>query len=213
VADTVPAAITDVTWTCVGTDGGACTASGSGDIDDTVDLPVGDTVTYTLSGTISPSVSGDLTNTATVTAPGGVTDPDLGNNSATDTDVASGASYFTVTPCRVVDTRGGAPIGGPVLEGQETRVFIMAGNCDIPATAKAVSVNLVVTQSTTAGNIRLFEAGQPVPATSSITYAAGQTRANNAIVSLDSSGQLAAFVGQPAGSTIDLIIDVNGYFE
>ena len=68
-------------------------------------------------------------------------------------------------------------------------------------------------QSTAAGNVRLFPAGQPVPTVSSINYSAGETRANNAIVALDASGQLAAFVGQPAGSTADLIIDVNGYFE
>ena len=33
------------------------------------------------------------------------------------------------------------------------------------------------------------------------------------IVSLDSSGQLSAFVGQTAGTTVHLIIDVNGYLE
>ena len=89
----------------------------------------------------------------------------------------------------------------------------MASNCGIPATAKALSVNLAVTQSSAAGNVRLFPAGQPVPTVSSINYAAGQTRGNNAIVSLDANGAMAAFVGQPAGTTVHLILDVNGYFE
>ena len=85
VADTFPASLT-CTWTCVGAGGGTCTASGSGDINDTVNLPAGASVTYTASCTISAAATGSLVNTATVAAPGGVTDPTPGNNSATDTD-------------------------------------------------------------------------------------------------------------------------------
>ena len=73
--------------------------------------------------------------------------------------------------------------------------------------------DLVSERPPRAGNIRLFPAGQVVPTASSVNYTAGQTRANNAIVSLDPSGQLAAFVGQTAGTTVHLMIDVNGYFE
>src|SRR5207249_1693861 len=86
VADFLPATITGVTWTCVGAGGGTCTASGSGDINDSVDLPAGASVTYTLTATLDPAASGTLSNTATVTAPGGVSDPNPGNDSATDTD-------------------------------------------------------------------------------------------------------------------------------
>ena len=73
-------------WTCSGAGGAACTASGTGDINDSVNLPVGSSVTYTVTTTVSASPSGDLVNTAAVTAPAGVTDPIPGNNSATDTD-------------------------------------------------------------------------------------------------------------------------------
>ena len=85
VSDTFPASLT-CTWTCAGAGGGACTAAGSGNINDTANLPSGGTVTYTASCTISAAATGTLTNTATVTAPGGITDPAPGNNSATDTD-------------------------------------------------------------------------------------------------------------------------------
>ena len=68
VTDTVPAEITGATWTCVGTGGASCTASGSGNINDTVNLPVAGTVMYTLTGTISGSATGSLGNTATVVA-------------------------------------------------------------------------------------------------------------------------------------------------
>ena len=46
MADTFPAVLT-CTWTCVGAGGGTCTASGSGNINDTVNLPAGGSVTYT----------------------------------------------------------------------------------------------------------------------------------------------------------------------
>src|SRR6185436_5737060 len=78
VADTFPASLT-CTWTCVGAGGGTCTASGN--INDTVNLPSGGSVTYTASCTISAAATGTLSNTATVTEPGGVTDPTPGNNS------------------------------------------------------------------------------------------------------------------------------------
>ena len=215
VTDTLPAAIAGATWTCIGAGGGTCALSGSVNINDSVNLPLGGTVTYTLTGTISPSLIGSLSNTATVTPPATVTDLNPANNSATDTDVSPAVDFFTLAPCRVVDTRGGTPpppIGGPVLQGQQTRVLDVAGKCGIPLTAKAISVNLAVTQPGAAGNIRLFAAGQAVPSVSSINYGAGQTRANNAIVVLSSSG-IAAFVGQAASTTVHLIIDVNGYFE
>src|SRR5436190_10614780 len=81
VADTFPASLT-ATWTCVGAGGGTCTASGSGNINDIVNLPAGGSVTYTVSATISAGTgTSTLSNTATVTVPGGVVDAVPGNNS------------------------------------------------------------------------------------------------------------------------------------
>jgi len=73
-----------ITWTCTPAVGAACTAGGSGNINDTaVNIPAGATVTYTVIVTTASSPSGDLVNTASVGLP---TDPINGNNSATDTD-------------------------------------------------------------------------------------------------------------------------------
>src|SRR5262249_6389360 len=66
-------------------------ASGTGNIDALVTLPVGTTATFTVSGTVPANTTGQLTNTATVTPPTGVTDPTPGNNSATDTNPTGGA--------------------------------------------------------------------------------------------------------------------------
>jgi uncharacterized repeat protein (TIGR01451 family) len=96
VADTFPASLT-CTWTCAGAGGGTCTASGSGNLNDTANLPSGGSVTYTATCNISAAATGTLANTATVTAPGGVTDPTPGNNSATDSDALGAQVDLAIT--------------------------------------------------------------------------------------------------------------------
>jgi uncharacterized repeat protein (TIGR01451 family) len=88
VADDFPASLINVVWSCVPTGAGAtCTAGPvNGDINDTVNLPVGTFVTYTINADVVAAPVGDLVNTATVTLPGGYVDPDGSDNSATDTD-------------------------------------------------------------------------------------------------------------------------------
>ena len=115
-------------------------------------------------------------------------------------------------PCRLIDTRGATgPLGGPALVAGTGRDFPIAGACTIPSDAVAISVNMAVTGSTAVGNLRLYPGGGAAPNVSAINYAAGQTRANNAIVSLSGSGQLGVFCSQASG-TVNLILDVNGYF-
>src|SRR6201997_2953013 len=52
VGDTFPAALT-CGWSCVGTGGGTCKASGFGNINDSVNLPSGASVTYTANCNVS----------------------------------------------------------------------------------------------------------------------------------------------------------------
>jgi hypothetical protein len=124
-----------------------------------------------------------------------------------------GAGLFTLAPCRVVDTRAAdGPHGGPALSAGQDRTFTMADQCGIPPTATALAVNLTATGASAAGNLRLYPAGTVLPLVSSINYSPGQTRANNAIVSLSPSGAIAVRCAQGAGS-VHFILDVSGYFE
>ena len=121
-------------------------------------------------------------------------------------------AFYTVPPCRLVDTRDPAgPRGGPVLSSSSSRSFPLAGFCGIPGTAKALSVNLTATQPSAAGYLTLFPDGTLVPLTSSINFSAGRTRANNAVLPLGSNGALR--VQAAGGGTVHFILDVNGYFE
>jgi Calx-beta domain-containing protein len=127
--------------------------------------------------------------------------------------IVSPGSFFRLSPCRLLDTRyPTSPLGGPALSPGADRTFTLVGVCGIPPTAKAVSVNLAVTQPSAQGNVRLYPGGSALPNVSAINYVAGQTRANNAIVLLGAGGQVVAHSVQGFG-TVHLILDVNGYFE
>ncbi|MGI6855383.1 DUF7507 domain-containing protein [Mesorhizobium sp. 1B3] len=88
VSDPLPTGVTTASWTCGSATGGAqcSTASGTGAIDTTANLPAGSSVTYTLSMSVPASQTGSFTNTATVTPPDGTSDSDTSNNTASDTD-------------------------------------------------------------------------------------------------------------------------------
>ena len=93
VSDPKPANISTWAWACTNQTGNAagCTAMGSSssDFTDTVNLPVGGTIVYTVTANVSANATGDLVNTAHVDPPTGIGDSNLSNNTSTDTDVAS----------------------------------------------------------------------------------------------------------------------------
>ena len=68
-------------WTCTALAGASCSAAGSGDISDSVDLDIGSQVTYTAVCTVDSNATGNIGNTASIGAPSGVTDVDTANNS------------------------------------------------------------------------------------------------------------------------------------
>ena len=121
--------------------------------------------------------------------------------------------YFTVVPCRLVDTRGpSGPRGGPALAAGATRTFDLAGACGIPATARALAVNVAVTAPARAGNLRLHSPDELRPATSTINFNAGQTRAVGTQVRLGNPPSVSVFCSMATG-TVHVVLDVVGYFE
>jgi acetyl esterase/lipase len=124
------------------------------------------------------------------------------------------AGFYPLPPCRLVDTRGPAgPWGAPSLAAGEIRIFPASGACGIPPDATALSVNLTAVGAAAAGHLLLFEPGAPLPATSTLNLRAGQTRANNGIYPLLGRPSALAVASGLAAGTVDVVIDVNGYFR
>ena len=122
-------------------------------------------------------------------------------------------SFYAVTPCRVLDTRNpDGEYGGRALAAGAPREFTIHGACGIPSTAKAISLNVTVVGPTAPGQVTLYPAGIPPTGTTTINYSAGQVRANNSVMVLN-AGKLAAVCWQQAGTSVHIIVDVNGYFQ
>ena len=128
---------------------------------------------------------------------------------------AGRSSFYTVPPCRIVDTRWTiSALGGPALAPQATRVFPLESACwTVDVNATAISVNVTVANSTSAaGDLRIYPAGQPEPVASSINFRGGQTVANGAVIKLPWGGLVAVKNDQSAGQ-VHFILDVNGYYK
>ncbi len=121
--------------------------------------------------------------------------------------------FQAVTPCRVADTRGNGftgQYGPPSLAANATRSFTITGVCGIPASAAAVSFNFAALNVGGAGDLRVFPAGGSVPLVSTLNYNGNTPNiANAAVVPLGTGG---AITVQADAVSIDLIIDVNGYY-
>ena len=146
-ADNIPAQILSWTWTCAPDFSSSCTAGPSvsgANYSDTVNLAAGQGVTYTVVATINPGATGNLVNTAAVTAPGAIPDPNMANNAATDTDAAPTADLSVsktdgvliyppggaVTYTIVVTNNGPAPvIGATIFDNPPAQILSWIWTC------------------------------------------------------------------------------------
>jgi hypothetical protein len=126
-----------------------------------------------------------------------------------------GLNFFTLTPCRILDTRiASGPYGGPAVLPTTERVVVATGRCGIPVSAQALSLNVTAVGAPGTGHLRLYPGNTAAPLVATVNYSTGQTRGNNAIVMLASSGTGTFTVKNftPAGA-VHVVADVNGYFE
>ncbi len=128
-------------------------------------------------------------------------------------DVSSPLPFIAVTPCRVADTRGNGftgAYGPPALVANATRNFTITGQCGIPSGASAVSFNFGALNVGAAGDLRVFPTGGGIPLVSTMNYNGNTPNiANAAVVPLGTGGAIRVLAD---AVSIDLIIDVNGYY-
>ena len=124
----------------------------------------------------------------------------------------SGLLFYPVTQCRVVDTlASGSETGAdgpPSLVAYSSRSFPIAGNCGIPSSAQAFSLNFTVVPSGPLSFLSTWPTGQSYPGVSTLNSTEGTMIANSAIVPAGTGGAITVVAGNPT----DLMIDAGGYF-
>ena len=122
----------------------------------------------------------------------------------------SALPFVAVTPCRMVDTRGNAPLTGGFLPAATVRTYTLTGVCNIPPDAKAISLNATAVRPVGPGYLTLWPAGSAFPPVSTLNFVGNDIVANAAVVPLSASGQVSVAFG---GSGGDFILDTNGYYS
>jgi hypothetical protein len=127
------------------------------------------------------------------------------------------SSFYTLPPCRLLDTRNATgALGGPAIQGAGTtadRVFALTSTCGVPLDAKSLSVNVTVANVSAAGDLSLYRGDGVQNGTTTVALRAGTTRANNASLQLALDGSGTIKVQNTSAGTVDLVIDVNGFFR
>jgi len=130
---------------------------------------------------------------------------------------ADSFKYYTVTPCRMIDTRVSG-MGAPSLSLGVQRTFILAGSCGVPSTAKSLALNLTLVVPSAGMSLAAFPANISSQGTNVVSASAGAVRAGFAAIRLatDGSGGLAVLPQPTVPGTngqVDFLIDVMGYFD
>jgi hypothetical protein len=147
-----------------------------------------------------------------VTNPGGAT--------ATKTNAffyappPAASDFYTLTPCRLLDTRNAAgPLGGPALGASAQRIFTVTSTCGIPTNATAIAVNVTTVSPAALGFLAIYPGNAFPLGTSNLNFAPGKNRANNAILYLATNGTGTIGVQNNSSGALSFLIDVVGYFR
>ncbi len=123
---------------------------------------------------------------------------------------------ININPCRITDTRDPDNVGPrstPVGAGETYTISAHGsnGNCTLPATATALSLNVTAVGATEQTNVRVFPAGGALPTASNLNPSPGSPPVPNAVtVGLSADGEFNVF---NFNGQVDLVIDVGGYYE
>ena len=178
--DTVPSSVTGLSASCSAANGGAvCPATVNVTAANVVSaliptLPAGSSATFTIAGTVSSASTGALSNSATVTPPAGVTDPDPSDNTSTVVTPVNAVADVSVLKSGPVSVDAGGLItytllisnAGPSAANGTSFSDVLPGSISA-ITASCGSVNngaicpasIAVTGNTVSGTIANLPAG------------------------------------------------------
>lgn len=135
---------------------------------------------------------------------------------------ASTSQYFPISPVRVYDSRVPLPAPGVLSTGANRTISVASGRAldtgninaadVVPAGATAITCNVTVDKTQTAGYLTVNPGGNTTVTSSTINwFGNGQTLANGVTVTISASREVTVIAGGP-GAT-DFVLDVTGYFR
>ena len=119
-----------------------------------------------------------------------------------DAAPTSSASYVSLQPCRLADTRLSS--GYVRLDGLTIQIPTR-GVCGIPSNATSVALTLTVDSPLAPGFLTAWPADQGRPVVSNLNFNAGQIRANSSITRVDASGAFRVFTSAPTQVVVDVV--------
>ncbi len=115
--------------------------------------------------------------------------------------------FYTLPPCRIIDTRSG---DGGMLQAGVERDYTIPPNCGVPSTATAYSFNVTVIPAPGGLDyLTVWPKGENQPYVSTLNDNTGTVVANAAIVPAGADNATAFY---PHNNNTDLLVDVDGYF-
>jgi len=133
--------------------------------------------------------------------------------------VIEGPTYsrvVTIQPCRLLDTRPApdtvGPRNRPLSQGETLQVRaagVAQGNCNLPAEATTLVLNVTVVGPTAASYLTIWPSDVGRPLASNLNWTAGQPPAANQVTTaLSATGSISIFNNS---GQVDVIVDVSGY--
>jgi len=147
---------------------------------------------------------------------------------ASEQVAATSGVFHPLTPCRLVDTRYMTGVGGQPLLPFTPRSFVvyatnlapqggLNGNCGVPPTVTAVSINVTSANQPGTGNgyITAYPVNATAPTASLVNFKPGINVANAATIAICRNGLLLCYSDLMfvASAQTHLIVDVMGYYE
>ena len=127
---------------------------------------------------------------------------DINGYFAPASSAAGGQALYTVTPCRVLDTRSSSGSFNGTLP-----VNVTSSSCGIPSSAEAFVLNATVVPTGGLGYLTLWPENEAQPLVSTLNADDGVIASNMAIVPT-TNGSIDAF----SSNSTQLILDISGYF-
>lgn len=170
-------------------------------------------VTFNSSSQLTMTTPAHATGTVSLV----VTNPDTGSGTRTNAffyaPPPAATDFYTLTPCRVLDTRlANGPLGGPIFGPSAERSFTLAGSCGLPADAVAVVANVTVISPAAAGYLSIDPGNAFFLGTATMTFEAGDLLSNNASLTLATDGSGTIRILNGSGGNTHVTVDVTGYY-